>query len=54
MTDQANHATKADLENVMRELQQLKKVRLEQDPDPDVENNPLSLAIESDVISPTI
>ena len=26
--DQVNHATKAELENVMRELQQLKKVRL--------------------------
>ena len=38
----------------MRELQQLKKVRLGQDPDPDVENNPLSLAIQSNVISPTI
>ena len=38
----------------MRELQQLKKVRLGQDLDPDVENNPLSLAIQSDVIFPTI
>ena len=38
----------------MRELQQLKKVRLGPDPDPDVESNPLSLAIQSDVIFPTI
>ena len=46
--------TKAELENVMRELQQLKKVRLGQDPDPNMENNPLSLAIQSDVIFPAI
>ena len=38
----------------MRELQQLKKVRLGQDPDLDVKNNPLSLVIHSDVISPAI
>ena len=38
----------------MRELQQLKKVLLGQDLDPDVENNPLSLAIQSDMISPAI
>ena len=45
---------KEKLENVMRELQQLKKVRLGQDSDPDVENNPLSLAIQSDAISTAI
>ena len=38
----------------MRELQQLKKVQLGQDPNPNVKNNPLSLAIQSDVISPAI
>ena len=38
----------------MRELQQLKKVRLGQDPDPDIENNPLSLVIQSDAISTAI
>ena len=38
----------------MLELQQLKKVRLGQDPDPDEENDLLSLLIQSDVISPTI
>ena len=32
----------------------MKKVRLGQDPDLDVESNPLSLAIQSDMISPTI
>ena len=47
--DQADHATKVELKNVMRELQQLKKVRLGQDPDPDV--NPLSLVIQSKIIS---
>ena len=52
--DPANHATKAELENVMRELQQLKKVRLGQDSDLEVESNPLSLAIQSDAISPAI
>ena len=52
--DQVDHATRVELENVMQELQQMKKVRLRQDPDPDVENNFLSLAIQSDVISPTI
>ena len=41
---------KAELENVMRELQQLKNVQLGQDSDPDVENNPLSLVIQSDAI----
>ena len=45
---------KVELENVMRELQQLKKVRLGHDPDSDVENNPLSLAIQSEMISPAI
>ena len=34
----------------MRELQQLKKVRLGQDPNLDVENNLLSLVIQSDAI----
>ena len=38
----------------MRELQQLKKVRLGQDADPDMESNPLSLAIQADMISPAI
>ena len=50
----ADHTTRAELENVMLELQQLKKVRLGQDFDPEMENNPLSLAIQSDPISPTI
>ena len=40
--------------NVMQELQQLKKVRLGQDADQELENNPLSLAIQSDPISPAI
>ena len=38
----------------MRELQQLKKVRLGQNPDPNLEKNPLSLTIQSDVISTAI
>ena len=38
----------------MQELQQLKKVRLGQDADQELENNPLSLAIQSDPISPAI
>ena len=50
----ADHAIRAELENVMLELQQLKKVRLGQDPDPEMESNPLSLAIQSDPISPAI
>ena len=50
----ADHATKAKLENVMQELQQLKKVRLGQDSDPEMESNPLSLVIQSNPISPAI
>ena len=38
----------------MQELQQLKKVRLGQDFDSEMESNPLSLAIQSDLISSTI
>ena len=38
----------------MQELQQLKKVRLGQDADSEMESNPLSLAIQSDPISPAI
>ena len=49
--DQINHVTKAELKNIIRELQQLKKFRLGQDLDPDVKNNPLSLTIQSKIIS---
>ena len=42
---QADHVTKVELQNVMQELQQLKKIRLGHNPDSDVKNNPLSLAI---------
>ena len=42
------------MENIMQELQQLKKVRLGQDSDAEIESNPLSLAIQSDPISPAI
>ena len=52
--DLADHVTKVELANVMRELQQLKKVRLGPDFDPDVESNPLSLAIQLEPINPTI
>ena len=38
----------------MQELRQLKKVRLGPDSDPDVESNPLSLAIQLEPINPTI
>ena len=38
----------------MQELQQLRKVRLGLDADPDVESNPLSLAIQLEPISSTI
>ena len=38
----------------MRELQQLKKVRLGQNVDPEVESNPLSLAIQVKMVSSTI
>ena len=38
----------------MQEFQQLKKVRLGQDSDSEMESNPLSLAIQSDPISPAI
>ena len=38
----------------MQELQQLKKVRLGQDSNLEMESNPLSLAIQSYLISPAI
>ena len=38
----------------MRELQQLKNVQLGQDSDPEMESNPLSLAIQSNPIFPAI
>ena len=53
-TYQPDHPTRAELENVMQELQQLKKVRLGQESDSEMESNPLSMAIQSDPISPAI
>ena len=38
----------------MRELQQLKKVRLGQDADQEVDSNPLSLAIQVKIVPPTV
>ena len=38
----------------MRELQQLKRVRLEQDVDQEVDSNPLSLVIQAKMVPPTI
>ena len=38
----------------MRESQQLKRVRLRQDADQEVDNNPLSLAIQVEIVPPTI
>ena len=38
----------------MQKLQQLKKIRLGQDPDPNMENNLLSLTIQSNMIFLTI
>ena len=37
--------TKRNLENIMQDLQELKRVRRDQDPDQDTHSNPLSLRI---------
>lgn len=43
-----------DLENIIRELQELKRVRTDQDLDHDIDSNPLSLRIQAEVVPRTL
>ena len=52
--DTVDSITKQDLEDLRKELQLLKIVRLGQDADQDTDNNLLSLAIQAKMVHPTL
>ena len=53
-TKQVDPVSKVDLENIMQELQQLKKIWLGQEADQDMDSNPLSVAIQAEVVPATL